>query len=351
VRLPLKSPTVAAWLWLAAILVIAMVCIGGATRLTQSGLSITEWKPLSGAIPPQSDAAWNAEFENYKKIPQFRQINPNMTVEQFKGIFWWEWTHRLVARFLVGLIYTLPFIVLLLLREIPQRIIWRCIVSIGLIGFQALLGWWMVASGLTARLFVAPEMLMSHLGVALLLLIWTVWTALEAEEGEPRSRGAPLRWKIGAGIVVALVFLQCLLGALVAGNQAGLIYNDWPLMNGSFAPPVDWSGGFFDTLFHDQGLVQFVHRMNAYLLLVYVVAFAVLVARKCQDDGLKGWSALVASVACIQAALGIATLITVVNFWFALLHQLTAVTLLTLSTVLLWKMVRAERVFRGNSGF
>ena len=344
-RLPLKSPTVALWLFLAAFTILALVCVGGATRLTQSGLSITEWKPIAGVIPPGSDTAWNAEFANYKTIPQFKQINPHMTLDQFKGIYWWEWAHRILAR-LLGTIYLVGFAAFLALSAMPARVIWRSGVALGLVVFQGLVGWWMVASGLTKRIFVAPEMLMSHLAMALILLVWTIWTALEAGEGASRNRGAPWGWRIGVGAVVGLVFLQCLLGALVAGNQAGLVYNDWPMMNGSFAPYADWSRGFFVTLFHDQGVVQFMHRMNAYLLLAYALGLAVFMARKCQDDTLKVLAAAVCVVAFVQAGLGIATLITGVNFWLALLHQFVAISLLSLSTFLLWKVARADRVFR-----
>lgn len=343
-RLPLKSPTVSSWLFLAALTILLLVIVGGGTRLTQSGLSITDWKPIAGILPPGSDAAWAKEFANYQKIPQFSQINAHMTVDEFKGIYWWEWTHRLLGR-LIGLVYLLPFIAFLLLSEIPGRIIWRAAVAVGLVGFQGLVGWWMVASGLTKRVFVAPEMLMSHLGMALLLMVWTLWTALETGEGEPRGRGAPFGWRLAGGILVGLVFLQCLLGALVAGNQAGLVYNEWPLMNGYVGPYVDWSRGVGVTLFHDQGLVQFVHRMNAYVLLFYAIGFAVVMSRKCHDDMLKALSAAVAVAVCLQAVLGIATLISVVNFWFALLHQLMAVSILAMATILLWQIARAERVF------
>ncbi len=348
-RLPLKSPTVAAWLFLAALVIVAVLGVGGATRLTESGLSITDWKPISGVLPPGNDAAWNAEFANYKKIPQYSVLNSHMTLPQFKTIFWWEWTHRFLARTLTVVIYVLPFAFFLFMREVPARIIWRSAVAIGMIGFQGLLGWLMVASGLKGRVLVAPEMLMAHLGVALLLLIWTVWTGLEASEGAPRNRAAPWAWRTAAGAIVGLVLLQCLLGALVAGNQAGLIYNDWPLMNGSFVPMVEWSKGVGFVLFRDQGAVQFMHRMNAYLLLVYVIGFAIVMSRKCNDDGLKLLSTVVAVVACFQATLGVATLVTAVNFWFALAHQLTATVLLVLSTVLLWQVARADRVFRRSN--
>ncbi len=349
VSLPLKSPTVAAWLFFAAFAILILLVVGGATRLTTSGLSITEWKPISGVIPPGSDAAWAAEFANYKKIPQYIQLNPHMTIGQFKTIYWWEWSHRLIAR-LLGVIYLVPFVFFWLMSEIPARVFWRSWVAIGLVGFQGLVGWLMVASGLSKRVFVAPEMLMFHLGMAFLLLSWTLWTALEAGEGGLRGRGAPFKWRLGAGAIAGLVFVQCLLGALVAGNQAGLVYNDWPMMNGSFVPYTDWSQGIGIVLFHDQGVVQFMHRMNAYLLWLTALFFAGFVSRHAQDDALKGLAWAVFGAATLQAGLGIATLFTMVNFWLALAHQLTAGLLLTLSLILAWNVFRADRAFR-RGGF
>jgi len=345
VRLPLKSPLTAAWLFSAAFLIIVLVAVGGATRLTQSGLSITDWKPISGVIPPRTDADWRAEFDNYKKIPQFSQINPHMKMAQFKGIFWWEWTHRLIARVVVGVVFFGGFVILLLLRQIPARLIWRCAGLFVLGGAQGGVGWLMVASGLSKRVSVAPEMLAAHLFMALLLLIATVWTALEALEGEKRGRGAPGGWMTATVILLVLVVLQCVLGAFVAGNQAGLVYNDWPLMNGHVLPPA---GGSHDAMgvLHDQGVVQFVHRCNAYLLLIYVTAFAVFLSRKAQDDGLKFTAVALAVLVWAQATLGVVTLVTVVAFGFALSHQVLAACLVALTTSLTWMMARADRVFR-----
>ena len=345
VRLPLKSPTTATWLFAAALLLVALVCVGGATRLTQSGLSITDWKPISGVIPPRDDGAWQAEFDNYKKIPQFKEINPHMTVGEFKGIYWWEWSHRMLAR-LLGLVYLGGFLFFLWAREIPRRVIWRGGVLVVLVLVQGLVGWLMVASGLTKRLFVAPEMLMTHLALALTLLIVTVWTAAEAADGATRGRGAPFIWRLASGAILGLIILQCLLGALVAGNQAGLVYNTWPDMDGQFLPRIDWSNGVVTAFFHDQALVQFVHRMNAYLVLVYTWLFAVIFGSKCQDGGLKVHAVSLAVLVTVQAALGVVTLATGVNFIFALLHQLTAVSLVIVATLFLWRVARADRVFR-----
>ena len=345
VRLPLKSPLVAVWLFAAAFLVLALVCVGGATRLTESGLSITEWKPIAGVIPPASDQAWNAEFDNYKKIPQFSQVNPHMELAEFKGIYWWEWAHRLLARLLGG-VYLLGFIALLVMRQIPGRLIWRCGALILLIGLQGAVGWWMVSSGLAGRVEVAPERLMIHLSLALLLMCATVWTGLEALEGEKRGRGAPDSWRWATGLLLGLVFAQCMLGALVAGNRAGLVYNDWPLMNGALIPPVEWAKGIGYSFLHDQGLVQFMHRMTAYLLIICATGYALVAARKANDDNLKTLAAGLATGVWIQAALGVTTLITVVALGFALAHQLVAVCLLALAVWLTWMVARADRVFR-----
>ena len=348
-RFPLKSPTVATWLYVAAFLLVVTLIVGGATRLTQSGLSITSWKPIAGVVPPHDLAAWQVEFDNYKKIPQFKEINPHMTLGQFKAIYWWEWGHRILAR-LLGLVYLGGFLFLLWAKEIPKRIIWRGIALVVLILLQGGVGWLMVASGLHGRLFVAPEMLMLHLFVALTLLTFTVWTGAEAADGASRGRGAPLGWRLASSAILALIVLQCLLGALVAGNQAGLVYNTWPEMNEQFLPRVDWSQGVFTAFFRDQALVQFIHRMNAYLVFVYVWGFAVVFGRKCHDDGLKIHAVTLAVLVTAQAALGVMTLLSVVDFHLALAHQFLAITLVIVALAFVWRVARADRVFR-RAGF
>lgn len=336
------------WLLAAALLIFGVLMVGGATRLTQSGLSITEWKPVAGVVPPRDDRAWQIEFDNYKKIPQFRQINPRMTMSEFKGIYWWEWTHRILAR-LLGAVYVIGFIALLFLQQIPQRLIWRGGVLVGLVVLQGVIGWLMVKTGLTRLPFVAAEMLTTHLFMALLLLLGSVWTALESDEGQGRGRGAPGNWKLAAGVLVGIGFIQCLLGALVAGNRAGLVYNDFPLMNGQVLPPVAWEKGIGYSFLHDQGLVQFMHRLNAFLLLTYVAAFAIWLSRRCQDDGIKGLAVFLGGLVAVQIGLGVATLVTVVNIWFALAHQFTGVALLVVATVLMWRICRSDYGFRRSS--
>jgi cytochrome c oxidase assembly protein subunit 15 len=254
-----RSRAVAIWLFVVAALVLAMVVVGGATRLTGSGLSITEWRPVSGALPPLSDQAWAAEFAKYRAIPQFRYVNPDMTLAGFKGIYWWEWTHRLLGR-LVGVVFAVPFLVFLALQQMPKRLIWRCLVILALGGLQGAVGWWMVASGLSHRVSVAPERLAIHLGLALIVLCACVWNGLEAWFGKARV-GYTLqnRWRWSATALPLLAFVQALLGALVAGNDAGQVYNDWPLMGGRIVPE-DYAapgGGLAKTLLHSQGAVQF----------------------------------------------------------------------------------------------
>lgn len=347
-RLPLKSPIVASWLFVVAALIVMIVMVGGATRLTGSGLSITEWKPVHGVIPPIGLEQWTEEFTKYKQIPQFSQVNAHMTLSEFKGIYWWEWAHRLLGR-IIGLVIILPFVLFLFLKEVPQRLIWRCGVIMLLVAAQGAVGWWMVYSGLSARVDVAPERLMSHLGLALLLLVFCLWTGLEALAGQSRGRGAGLNWKLPAFLLMGLVFVQALLGALVAGNDAGLVYNDWPLMNGRFAPYVDYSKGLWQVAFHDQGMVQFVHRLTAYGLLVFVTLFAIMVARKCLDGRIKWLAVGLAVLGWAQASLGVATLVTNVHIHVGLAHQLGAVIVLIVATLLAWHIARADRVFRLRS--
>ncbi|MDP3400094.1 MAG: COX15/CtaA family protein, partial [Brevundimonas sp.] len=238
---PERSVSVAVWLFLVAGLVFAMVVVGGITRLTGSGLSITEWKPLMGAIPPMNAADWQEAFDKYKAIPQYQLVNAGMSMAEFQGIFWWEWIHRQLGR-LIGLAFGLPFLVFLAARHItglrrlglpalPDRLVWRCLILLVMGGMQGAVGWWMVSSGLQDRVDVAPERLAFHLGLALLIFSALIWTGLEALNGPERSE-SPSGWTLGASLLLGLVFVQCLLGALVAGGKAGLVYTDWPLMNG-----------------------------------------------------------------------------------------------------------------------
>lgn len=334
-----RSRPVAIWLFIVAAMVFAMVVVGGATRLTDSGLSITQWKPIMGALPPLSEQAWRESFELYKKIPQFQLVNPDMTLEGYKGIFWWEWAHRLLGR-TVGVAFAIPFAIFLIRRDIPRRLIWRCAVMLGLGGLQGLVGWWMVSSGLSERVSVAPERLMTHLGLALALFVILIWTALDAWNGSPRveERSA---WRGWALAFLGAVFFQSLLGALVAGNDAGLVYNDWPLMNGGFFPAEYLGKGFWGTLAHSQGAVQLHHRLMAYALFAAGLAIAFLARRdRPLAAGSKAVALTVAIVVTLQAGLGIWTLMASVPIALGVLHQAGAAVLLATATVFAWRVRR-----------
>ena len=334
-----RSRAVAIWLFCVAALVFAMVVVGGITRLTGSGLSITEWKPIMGAIPPMNEADWNAAFAQYREIPQYQQVNAGMTLGEFKGIFWWEWIHRQLGR-LIGAAFALPFLVFLALRMIPRRLVLRCVVLLGLGGLQGLIGWWMVSSGLSERVDVAPERLTVHLGLAFIIFMGLIWTGLEAWFGEDRTR-SPAGWSRFAAAVLGVVFLQSLLGGLVAGSKAGMVYTDWPLMNGMVIAPVNWGQGALAFL-HDQALVQFNHRMMAYALLALTTVYGVQVirAKLAQGAGASAWVLL--TLVWAQALLGIATLMHAVPLSLGVLHQAGAAVVLGAATVNLWLVRRSQ---------
>lgn len=342
-----RSVPTAIWLACVALLVMAMVVVGGITRLTESGLSITEWAPVSGALPPLSDAEWSRQFEAYRQTTQYAQLNAGMTLEAFKGIFWWEWAHRLLGR-LIGIAFAIPFFVLLFSRQIPQRLVWRCWVLLGLGGLQGAVGWWMVASGLAGRVEVAPERLTVHLGLALIIFVGLVWTALEAWAGENHDR-SPAGWNRGAVALLALVFVQCLLGGLVAGNDAGRVFTDWPLFEGRAWPPVDLSLGAMAFL-HDQGLVQAMHRLGGYAVFLASLVFMIQARRWRLAEGVPSAAQTLFGAVVVQALLGIATLMTALNPWLAGLHQAGGVTVLALATWLLWRVRRSHpRLFMSSS--
>lgn len=334
-----RSRAVAIWLFAVAALVLAMVVVGGATRLTDSGLSITQWKPVTGAVPPLNQADWQAEFARYRDIPQYRLINPHMGLAQFKTIYWWEWSHRFLGR-LAGVAFGLPLIWFAVRREIPRRLFWRLAGLFVLGGLQGLVGWWMVASGLSHRVSVAPERLMIHLGLAFALLGALVWTALDAWAGWARQT-LPSAWGARALGLLGLIYLQVLLGALVAGNDAGLVYNDWPSMGGALVPNDYAAGSLWATLAHSQGAVQLHHRLVAYVLLVVALAIGASAwqSRYLAEDS-KALAVGVASLVVVQAGLGIATLMTRVPIGLGMAHQLTAALLLCLATAFAWRVRR-----------
>lgn len=341
-----RSQTVAIWLFSVALLVLIMVVVGGVTRLTDSGLSITEWAPITGALPPLNDADWSRAFDAYRQTTEYHQVNAGMSLDDFKTIFWWEWVHRLLGR-LIGVAFAIPFFVLLAMRRIPRRLVWRCFALLGLGALQGAVGWWMVVSGLTDRVDVAPERLTTHLGLALLIFLGLVWTALEAWRGEDHSR-SPVGWTRGATALLVLVFVQCLLGGLVAGNDAGRVFTDWPLMEGRFFPPVDWSRGAMAFL-HDQALVQFMHRLGGYAVFLCATFFLAHALRMRLAEGVPAAAIALFGAVVFQMGLGIATLMTALNPWLAGLHQAGGVIVLGLATYLLWKVRRSQpRLFMSS---
>ncbi len=334
-----RSKPVAIWLFVVAALVLGMVVVGGATRLTGSGLSITEWKPVTGAIPPLNEADWQAQFDRYKQIPQYIQLNAHMSLDQFKTIFLWEWSHRLLGR-LLGVVFFVPFVVFAIRRDLPRRLFLRLGGIFLLGGLQGVVGWWMVASGLEHRLYVAPERLMVHLGLAFALFGMLLWTGFDAWAGAARQT-LPSPWGRRAAALIGVVYLQILLGALVAGNHAGLIYNDWPLMNGRLIPDDYGRDTLWATLAHSQGAVQLHHRLLAYGLALAAVALGLGAWRsKYLGREPKLLGAAVAAAILAQVMLGVVTLMLRAPLGFSIAHQLMAAFVFSLAIGFAWRVRR-----------
>ena len=336
-----RSRPVAIWLFAVALVVFAMVVVGGATRLTGSGLSITQWRPVSGAIPPMTASAWNRDFALYRATPQYRLVNRGMSLSEFRFIFWWEWAHRLLGR-LVGAAFAVPLAVFLFARAMPRRLIGPSLGLLALGGLQGAVGWWMVESGLEARVSVAPERLATHLGLALALLAALIWTGLEAEFGRP-APGTARRdgWTWASAMLALAIFVQCLLGALVAGNHGGLVDGDWPLMGGRVFPADYWRGSLWESLAHGQAASQFDHRILAYGIFAAAIAVAVGAARAAiTPAAIRFLAAALALAASAQAGLGIATLLAGVPLTLAILHQAGAAILLATAVALAWRSRR-----------
>ncbi len=318
------------WLNIVAVMVVMIVAIGGITRLTESGLSITEWKPVTGVIPPLNEAGWQAEFAAYKRIPQYTDLNgpAGMTLADYKFIYFWEWLHRLLAR-LIGLVFALPLVWFWIRKEIPAGYKPRLLVLLALGGFQGVLGWWMVSSGLGAEAGdrVSHFRLAAHLLVALLTLGGLVWTAQDLRRlgrNKPRARLSGF-----AVVTLAALAFQLLMGAFTAGLRAGYIANDWPLMQGRFFPAgVDWSKGALFALSNDPFLIYFVHRWWAFV----VVILLVIMARRLKSSGNHVASTAIHVAFGTQILLGVATVVSGMLLWIAVLHQLVGA-LLVIATV------------------
>jgi len=331
-----RPAALARWLWAVAWLVIAVVAVGGITRLTESGLSITEWKPVSGVLPPLSEAAWVAEFEKYKQIPEYREINAGMALAGFKAIFFWEWLHRILGR-LVGMALVVPLIWFAWRRAIPAGYGRRLLALAALVGLQGAIGWWMVASGLEYRTDVSHFRLATHLLTALFLLAGLVWTArdLGALAQGPTARPARLT---GAAVgVIAILFVQLLLGAWVAGLNAGYVASTWPSMNDHFVPEgIDWSGGAWGALTGDPFLIHFLHRWWSWV----AAAALLLLARTLSRRGAASEARLLVAVVAAQMTLGIWTVVSGVSMWIAVLHQVTGAILVAVAAAALHRLGR-----------
>lgn len=310
------------WLYGVAALVFALIIVGGATRLTDSGLSITEWRPIMGIIPPLSEAEWQEALAKYRLIPEYKLVNRGMSLEAFKFIFWWEWAHRFLAR-TVGFVFAIPFLYFAFRRQIPAGMSWKLAGLFALGGLQGAIGWYMVSSGLIDRVDVSHYRLALHLTVAFLifaLLLWAAWSLLPREDLRV-TRPAAIRHRRVAGLLLALIFLQVVLGALVAGMKAGLTHNTWPLMDGALIPDGLWvMSPWYLNPFENATTVQFNHRMVAYLIVVGVLWQAVSVMRA-DDFRLAPSAFALAAGVLVQAALGIWTLLAHVPLSLGLAHQ------------------------------
>jgi heme a synthase len=332
------------WLYAVAAMVLAIVLVGGATRLTESGLSITEWKPVMGVVPPLSAAQWQSEFEKYQAIPQYRELNNGMTLDAFKTIYWWEWTHRLIARS-IGMVFLLPFLWFWWRGFISPGLRNRLWLIFGLGALQGAVGWWMVASGLADRIEVSQYRLATHLVLACLIYVALLWTAQRWDK--PPASAVPARIRFGAVALLILVLAQIYLGAIVAGLRAGRIYNTWPLIDGALVP--DPARLFFTTplwrnFFENTLTAQFDHRMLAYAIWIVALLHAFAAARLMKNGPVLAGAVLLAIAVTLQAALGIWTLLMVAPLSLALLHQAMAMVVLTIATVHAASV--AERVAR-----
>lgn len=335
---------VRAWLWAVAALVLVMIGVGGATRLTDSGLSITEWKPILGAIPPLSDADWQVAFEKYRQSSEYHLVNKGMTLEAFKPIFWWEWGHRFLGRF-IGLAFALPLAFFWAKGALRPGMGRRFLAVLALGGLQGAIGWYMVQSGLVDRVDVSQYRLALHLSVAFVLLAALVWLALD-HGGLSRSlRTASItawQWRVAA-VIVALVFLQVALGAFVAGLKAGLHYNTWPLMNGMIIPDdIATLSPLILNVFENPTTTQFNHRLVAYVVLAVALWHAFSLWRRSKHRIIARSGGLVAAAITAQAALGIVTLLWAVPLGLGIAHQVGGAIVLALAVRHLYIMQQAR---------
>lgn len=302
-----------------AALVFAMVVVGGITRLTESGLSITEWKPVTGAVPPLTQEDWLRAFEMYKQIPEYREVTgpAGMTLSDFKQIYWWEFIHRLLGR-VIGIAFALPLLWFAVRREIPRGYGWKMVALFVLGGMQGVLGWYMVSSGLVGQTDVSHLRLSAHLLLAFAIMGALIWFALDLRRLAATGTDRPAKLTRLSVAVLAILFVQLLYGAWVAGLDAGQVASSWPLMNGSFVPEgIDWSKGVLWAFSNDPYLIHFVHRWWAWVTVAALVVFA----RQVRAAGVRKASIAIHSTFGTQIILGIATVTTGVALWIAVFHQ------------------------------
>ena len=325
---------IAIWLFAVAGFVMLMVLVGGLTRLTDSGLSITEWAPIRGALPPFSHAAWLVEFEKYKQIPEYQLVNLGMSLAEFKFIYWWEWGHRFLGR-IVGLVFFVPFVVFLLQKKITRAQLPPLLGLFALGGLQGFMGWYMVASGLTERVDVSQYRLAMHLGLALIIFANSIWLALNywrGFEGNRKQTGRFASHSKWAAVIVGAVLAQSLMGALVAGINAGKTYTDWPFMDDDIIPSGLFAmQPFWLNFFENHLTVQFDHRMIAYALTALIGWHIYRVLQ----SGMGGAAAVSAKwlggALALQIILGISALMLAVPISLGVAHQLGAVALLAIA--------------------
>jgi cytochrome c oxidase assembly protein subunit 15 len=313
---------VRAWLIFVAILVFAMIVVGGATRLTDSGLSITEWQPILGAIPPLSHADWEEVFAKYRQIPEYHIVNDGMTLEQFQFIFWWEWSHRFLGRF-IGVAVALPLVGFWLAGWLRREDKPRLIGLLALGGLQGAIGWYMVKSGLVDRVDVSQYRLALHLSTAFLIFAALVWLIAELRPNrDTRPAAASDRdWRLSLVLAVA-VFVQVVLGAFVAGTKSGLVYNTWPLMDGEVVPTgIGMMSPWWMNIFENHATIQFNHRMVAYLVAALALWQVVRIVRQRREGQVRRSAIALGHAVLAQIALGIWTLLEGVPIALGLVHQ------------------------------
>ena len=321
------------WLVLVGLMVYAMILIGGATRLTDSGLSITEWNPVSGALPPLSSAAWEVEFAKYRETAEYQLVNQGMSMAEFQKIFWWEWGHRFFGR-MIGLVAVLGAAVFAVRGWLSRRLGWHLAALIGLGGLQGAIGWWMVASGIgeTTRVDVAPYRLVTHFTLALLIIAYVTWLWLDL--GEKARPGVARSVRTASLVLLGAIFVQMAAGALVAGLDAGRSYNDWPLMAGEVVPSHYLEEGLgLRSLFEGRAATQFNHRLLAYAIWIGAVAAAWGFRKTplCRDFR---W---LAALVTLQVVWGILTLVHAAPMNLALVHQGLGVIVTLAAVRLVWR--------------